>query len=116
MAYRGKLERKTVKCARDGCNNTFEIKVGAKTRQQKYCCSTCFTLCQRGTHREPVVRRRKTTKPVKVAKDRNSCLFSLQDIPNSYGNDGGKFAKTVNKILSGEVHYSPLDKNITFDG
>ncbi|MCD6502089.1 hypothetical protein J7L01_05760 [bacterium] len=101
---RRKLPRVLKKCEREGCENTFVVKVGAKY-VPKYCSSRCAALATRDA-RKHRVRRRKSNSVVKnPEKTRAFSLSQIQNYPVNFSNDGGKFVKMLNRILSGEASY-----------
>ncbi len=102
---RKKLPIEKRKCARHGCNNTFEVKVGAKY-QKKYCSPKCAALATREARKH---RRRKRKYPVASQREAVKKVFSIIDLQNSPVNfdeaDGGKFAEICNGILNGELTF-----------
>lgn len=101
---RKKLPRALKKCEREGCENTFIIKVGAKY-VPKYCSSRCAAIATQSS-RKKRVRRHKSNFNMKRPKKTNAVSISqIQNYPVNFSDDGGKFVKILNKILSGEVTY-----------
>ncbi len=100
---RRKLPTMVVKCARPGCENTFEVKVGAKY-QKKYCSPRCAALATREARKH---RRRKRKFPKAQGREPVKTVFSIADLQNFPVNfdesDGGRFAEICNGILKGEL-------------
>jgi len=90
------------KCAREGCENTFEVKLGAKY-QKKYCSPRCAALATREARKK---RRRKRKFPKNVEVEKKKTVYSISDLQNfpiSFDDpDGGRFAEICNGILNGE--------------
>lgn len=106
---RVKLPRAMKKCERDGCENTFIIRVGGKY-QQRYCCSRCAALDKKNTRRyrthyrkpkEEYVPRNERTKVVNIAQ--------LQNCPVNFDSNDGKFVKLCNDILSGKLRFMGVE-------
>jgi len=104
---RKKLPRALKKCEREGCENTFIIKVGAKY-VPKYCSSRCAALATQKSRRNKVRRRKNNYTPPRPKEISVMSLSQIQNYPVDFSNDGGKFVKLLNKILSGEVSYLGL--------
>lgn len=105
---RKKLPRMLKKCEREGCENTFVVKVGAKYIP-KYCSSRCAALATRDA-RKHRVRRHKQGYVAPRPKKTDSLSFSqIQNFPVNFSADGGKLAKMLNRILSGEVAYVGIE-------
>jgi len=100
---RKKLPTIIKKCEREGCENTFEVKVGAKY-QKKYCSPRCAAIATREARKH---RRRKRRYPVAKEREAVKKVFSIIDLQNFPVNfdesDGGKFAEICNGILNGEL-------------
>ncbi len=100
---RKKLPIEKRKCAREGCENTFEVKVGAKY-QKKYCSPRCAAIATREARKH---RRRKRKYPVASERETVKKVFSiidLQNFPVDFNeNSGGRFAEICNGILNGEL-------------
>ena len=100
---RKKLPTIIKKCEREGCENTFEVKVGAKY-QKKYCSPRCAALATREARKH---RRRKRKFPKNNKTEPKKLVFSISDLQNfpvSFDDpDGGKFAEICNGILNGEL-------------
>ncbi|MBN1755475.1 hypothetical protein JW877_04590 [bacterium] len=102
---RKKLPRAMKKCEREGCENTFIVRVGAKY-QQKYCCSKCAALAT--SHlREGKVHYRQP-KNVDIEPTKKFRIINIQQLQNSpvnFDSSGGKFAKLCNEILKGKSKF-----------
>lgn len=98
---RKRLSIITKKCERAGCNNTFQVKEGAKY-QRRYCSQRCAALASAGQRKQR--RRRMKTKGFQITWER--VAFTIADLQNAIVNlgeaDGGKFADMCNAILRGE--------------
>ena len=101
---RKKLPRALKKCERDGCENTFIIKVGAKY-VPKYCCSRCAALATRDSRKRRIRRHKTDYVAPNPEKTRAMSLSQIQNYPVDFSGDGGKLAKMLNSILAGEVTY-----------
>ena len=102
---RPRLPRVKKECAREGCHNTFEVKLGSKSRyQRKYCSQRCAALATRKSRER---RRRKRKYPVGVesnwVRKRIFSIVDLQNCPVNLGfSDGGRFAEICEEILEGK--------------
>ena len=100
---RRKLPISTRECAREGCTNTFEVKIGAKY-QKLYCSPRCAALATRESRKH---RRRKRRYPIAQNREEIKKVFSIIDLQNFPVNfdegDGGKFAEICNGILNGDL-------------
>jgi hypothetical protein len=100
---RKKLPSSHKKCARPGCENEFEVKVGAKY-QKIYCSPRCAALATREARKH---RTRKRKYQISNERERAKMVFSLIDLQNFPVNfdeaDGGRFAEICNGILNGEL-------------
>ncbi len=101
---RKRLPRALKKCEREGCENTFVIKVGAKY-VPKYCSSKCAALATRDARKKRVRRRKSNYNAPKPRETHAMSLSQIQNYPVNFSDDGGKFVEILNKILSGEVSY-----------
>ncbi len=101
---RSKLPRALKKCERDGCENTFIIKVGAKYIP-KYCSSRCAAIATQQSRKRRVRRHKSDYQSPRPRKDCAMSLSQIQNYPVNFSDDGGKFVKILNRILSGEVTY-----------
>mgnify|MGYP005641274459 CR=1 FL=1 len=97
-----KLPIEIRECEREGCENTFEVKVGAKY-QKRYCSPRCAALATREARKH---RRRKRKFPKNDKRKLEKKVYSISDLQNYPVNfddpDGGKFAEICNAILNGE--------------
>ncbi|HHS51221.1 MAG TPA: hypothetical protein ENN07_08920 [candidate division Zixibacteria bacterium] len=105
---RKKLPRALKKCEREGCENTFIIKVGAKY-SPKYCSSRCAALDTRDARKRRVRRHKSDYNAPNPKETRAVSLSQIQNYPVNFSDDGGKFVKMLNKILAGEVSYLGVD-------
>jgi len=101
---RKKLPRALKKCEREGCENTFIIKVGAKYIP-KYCSSRCAAIATRDARNRRVRRHKSDFSPPRPSKPRAISLSQIQNFPVNFADDGGKLVKMLNSILSGDVSY-----------
>ncbi|MCD6098226.1 hypothetical protein J7K18_04955 [bacterium] len=98
---RKKLPLELRVCAREGCNNTFYVKVGAKY-QKKYCSPRCAALATQSARKNKIRRRKSKVREQKLKK-RVYSISELQNLPVNLGHSGGKFAEVCNAILRGEA-------------
>jgi len=98
---RKKLPLELRVCAREGCNNTFYVKVGAKY-QKKYCSPRCAALATQDARKNKPRRRKRKKQNPKFGK-RVYSISELQNLPINIGHSGGKFAEACNAILRGEA-------------
>jgi hypothetical protein len=101
---RRKLQRALKKCEREGCKNTFIVKVGAKYIP-KYCSSRCAAIATKETRCHRVRHRKSDFVPMRPKLTNAMSLVEIQKFPVSFSDDGGKLVKMLNRILSGEVAY-----------
>ncbi len=100
---RQKLPRALKKCEREGCNNTFIIKVGARY-QQRFCCPACAAMSSNKRRRSRKRAAKQT--PVKRMKKKDTYTVSdLQELPVNFSASGGKFAEICNAILKGKLEF-----------
>ena len=101
---RKKLPRSLKRCEREGCNNTFIVKVGGKY-QQRFCSPSCAALAN-SKNRKP---RRRKSRNISLRRDEVKSTYSLTDLQempvNFISNNGGKFAEICNRILEGEYQF-----------
>ena len=100
---RKRLKRVLKECEREGCHNTFYVKVGAKY-QKRYCSSRCAALATAKSRKRRKPRRIRG--PVdRLSKEPMSITLSeLQELPVNFDDpEGGKFAEMLLKILRGEL-------------
>lgn len=100
---RRKLPTEIRECSREGCENTFEVKVGAKY-QKRYCSPRCAALATREARKH---RKRKRKYPISNKREQKKIVFSIVDLQNypiSFDDsDGGRFAEICNGILNGDL-------------
>lgn len=102
---RKKLPRGIKVCEREGCNNTFIVKIGAKY-QQRYCSSQCAAYATASTRKGKVhYRHPKKSYLQQPKKHKVINITQLQNCPVNYDSDGGKFAKMCNDILNGKSKF-----------
>ncbi len=106
---RKKLPRALKKCERDGCENTFIIKVGAKY-VPKYCSSRCAAIATQQSRKRRVRRRKNDYVAPRPKRNKAVSLSQIQNYPVNFSDDGGKFVKMLNRILAGEVIYLGVTK------
>jgi hypothetical protein len=100
---RKKLPRALKKCEREGCENTFVVTIGAQY-VPKYCCSRCAALATVDQRKKRSARNPKYGDPVAIPRTRSITLEQLQNFPINYDDlTGGKFARLVEGILSGNL-------------
>lgn len=89
------------KCERQGCNNTFKVRDGAKY-QKHYCCPRCAALATAELRKYR--RRKKKNEILQVTWEQLALTVAdLQNAVVSLGEkDGGKFADMCNAILRGD--------------
>ncbi len=100
---RKKLPSVMQKCAREGCENEFEVKLGAKYQKQ-YCCPRCAALSTREARKH---RRRKRKFAMNIQLEPAKKVFSITDLqsfPVSFeSGSGGRFVEICNGILNGDL-------------
>ena len=102
-----RYERRAVACARPGCTDTVEVKVGA-AYQPQYCSSKCANAAN-GARAERRARRRPVEAPEHEPAVYAMTPSDLQNFPVSLDSgSGGRFATLCNKILSGEIVFLGL--------
>jgi len=100
---RKKLPRALKQCEREGCEKTFVITIGAKY-VPKYCCSSCAAIATATKRKKRKPRNDVRTEPRRILHKKSITLDQIQNYPINYEDQtGGKFAKILNRILSGEV-------------
>lgn len=101
---RRKLPRALKKCEREGCDNTFLVKVGAKY-VPKYCSSRCAAIATQSSRQKRVRQHKNNFALNRPEKTGAVSIAQIQNYPVNFSDDGGKFVKILNRILSGEVTY-----------
>lgn len=100
---RKKLPRALKTCERDGCDNQFVYSVGAKY-VPKYCSSRCAALATVNKRKKRKPRNSKPKQKTPIPEKRAITLQQLQNFPIDFeAASGGKFAKTLEQILNGEM-------------
>lgn len=106
---RTKLPRAIKKCERDGCENTFITRVGAKY-QQRYCSSRCAALDKPNNRMFKVHYRKPKREYVnKQERSRVVNIHQLQNCPINFDSRDGKFVRLCNDILQGKLRFAGVD-------